>query len=301
MNYRFHLHTSQKFIRVREAMRRVVHISDLHFGRARPELIDPLLASIIELRPDVVAVSGDLTQRATVEQFEAARDFLRRIPFPQVVVPGNHDIPFWNVHRRFRRPLERYRRYINAETEPSYADDQLFLIGLNTARSLAWKAGRISLDQVARLRDRLGAIAPHVFKVLVTHHPFVPRAGAEDFDAVGRAGMALEALEDCGADLILAGHLHRSYARQTASFYRLARRSILVAQSGTTLSARTRDERNSFNSIDVMMDAASVTVHAWDPDSAAFLPLPTSHYEKRGEWRLVVGMSGDEPNQSCER
>lgn len=282
-------------------MRRVVHISDLHFGRARLALIEPLLASVIGLRPDVVAVSGDLTQRATVEQFEAARDFLRRIPFPQVVVPGNHDIPFWNIHRRFRRPLERYRRYINAETEPSYTDDQLFLLGLNTARSLAWKAGRISLDQVARLRDRLCAIPPHVFKILVTHHPFVPSPGAEGFDAVGRARLALEALEDCGADLILAGHLHRSYARQTSSFYRLARRSILVAQSGTTLSARTRGERNSFNSIDVMSDAANITVQAWDQANAAFVPLPTAHYEKRGEWRLVGGVSGDNPKRSCER
>jgi len=268
-------------------MRRIVHISDLHFGRADPALIEPLLASIVGLQPDVVAVSGDLTQRATVAQFEAARDFLRRIPFPQIVVPGNHDISLWNVYRRFRRPLERYQRYINAETEPSYSDDRLFLLGLNTVRSLAWKEGRISPDQVAWLHDRFCAHGSQVFKVLVMHHPFVPHAGAEDFDAVGRAELALEALEHCGADLILAGHLHRSYARQTASFYRLAKRSILVAQSGTTLSARTRDERNSFNSIDVEMDAAVITVHAWEPGSAAFVPRPPARYEKRGEWRLA--------------
>ena len=245
-------------------MRRIVHISDLHFGRANLALVEPLLASIVDLRPDVVAVSGDLTQRATVGQFKAARDFLRRIPFPQIVVPGNHDISFWNLYRRFRRPLERYRRYINAEAEPSYADDRLFLLGLNTARSLAWKEGRISLAQIAWLRDQFYALAPQVFKVLVLHHPFVPLEGKDDFDAVGRAELALEAMENCGADLILAGHLHQSYSRQTASYYLLAKHSILVAQSGTTLSARTRDERNSFNSIDVEMDAASVTVHTWD-------------------------------------
>ncbi|MGH9767122.1 MAG: metallophosphoesterase family protein [Blastocatellia bacterium] len=270
-------------------MRRIVHISDLHFGRANLALIEPLLASIVDLRPDVVAVSGDLTQRATVEQFKAARDFLRRIPFPQIVVPGNHDISFWNLYRRFRRPLERYRRYINAEAEPNYADDQIFLLGLNTARSLSWKEGRISLAQVAWLRDQFCALAPHVFKVLVMHHPFVPRESADDFDVVGRAELALEVMEHCGADLILAGHLHRSYARQTASFYRLAKHSILVAQSGTTLSARTREERNSFNSIDVEMDAASITVHTWESESAAFVPRPPMRYEKRGEWRMVGG------------
>src|SRR5262245_63657115 len=150
-------------------MRRIVHISDLHFGRANLALVEPLLASIVGLRPDVVAVSGDLTQRATVGQFEAARDFLRRIPFPQIVVPGNHDISLWNLYRRFRRPLERYRRYINPEAEPCYADDRIFLLGLNTARSLAWKEGRISLDQIASLRDQFYALASDVFKVLVMH------------------------------------------------------------------------------------------------------------------------------------
>ncbi|MCI0524082.1 MAG: metallophosphoesterase [Acidobacteria bacterium] len=268
-------------------MRRIVHISDLHFGRVNQALIEPLLASVVGLRPDVVAVSGDLTQRATEEQFEAARDFLRRIPFPQIVVPGNHDISLWNVYRRFRRPLERYRRYISAEAEPSYVDDRLFLLGLNTARSLAWKEGRISLDQVERLRDQFCALDPHVFKVLVAHHPFAPHAGAKDFDAVGRADLALEALEHSGADLILAGHLHRSYACQTASFYRLANRSILVAQSGTTLSARTRAERNSFNVIDLEPDAARITVHSWDPENVAFVPREPARYEKRGEWRLA--------------
>jgi 3',5'-cyclic AMP phosphodiesterase CpdA len=268
-------------------MRRIVHISDLHFGRANLALVEPLLASIVDLRPDVVAVSGDLTQRATVGQFKAARDFLRRIPFPQIVVPGNHDISLWNLYRRFWRPLERYRRYINAEAEPSYTDDRIFLLGLNTARSLAWKEGRISLAQIAWLRDQFYALAPHVFKVLVLHHPFVPLVGKDDFDAVGRAELALEAMEKCGADLILAGHLHRSYSRQTASYYLLAKHSILVAQSGTTLSARTRNERNSFNSIDVEMDAASVTVHTWESERAAFIPQTAIRYEKRGEWRLV--------------
>ncbi|MGH9845091.1 MAG: metallophosphoesterase family protein [Blastocatellia bacterium] len=268
-------------------MRRIVHISDLHFGRANPALVEPLLASIVELRPDVVAVSGDLTQRATIEQFESARNFLKQIPFPQIVVPGNHDIPLWNVYRRFARPLERYRRFINAETEPSYFGDRLVVLGLNTVRSLARKEGRISAEQILRLRDRLRMPHPDAFKALVVHHPFVPREGAKSFAAVGRARQALEVLEHCGADLILAGHLHHGYSRQTASFYRLARRSILVVQSGTTLSARTRDEQNSFNVVDVEPDAANITIFAWEPSRATFVPQPPVRYEKRGEWRLA--------------
>src|SRR5262249_11306988 len=123
------------------AMKRIIHISDLHFGRVNPALVEPLLAIINQQQPNVVAVPGDLTQRATRDQFEEARRLLDRILFPKVVVPGNHDISLWNVYRRFARPLERYRRHIGIEIEPIYVDDQLFVLGLNTARSLTWKQG----------------------------------------------------------------------------------------------------------------------------------------------------------------
>jgi 3',5'-cyclic AMP phosphodiesterase CpdA len=265
-------------------MRRIVHISDLHFGRVNLALIEPLLASIVGLNPTVVAVSGDLTQRATIEQFEAAREFLRQIPFPQVVVPGNHDISFWNIYRRFARPLERYRRYINAEVEPNYFDDQLFVLGLNTARSLAWKEGRISERQIDRLRDHFSAVGPYVFKVLVAHHPFIPPEGEDDRAAVGRAELAIAALGHCGADLILAGHLHRGYSRQTAS---LGKQSILVAQSGSTLSDRPRDDGNSFNVVDVEADAVNIAVYVWEPERGVFIARPPLRYEKRGEWRRI--------------
>src|SRR5207244_5811103 len=132
---------------------------------------------------------------------------------------GNHDISLWNVYRRFARPLERYRRHIGIEIEPIYVDDQLFVLGLNTARSLTWKQGRISESQVARISEQLCVADPRFFKVLVMHHPFIPPEGAPQQEAVGRAEMALSALEHCGADLILAGHLHLGYSRQTSSFY----------------------------------------------------------------------------------
>jgi len=266
-------------------MGRIIHISDLHFGRVNPALIDPLLTIINQQQPNVIAVSGDLTQRATREQFEEARRFLDRIPFPKVVVPGNHDISLWNVYRRFARPLDRYRRHIGEELEPIYVDDRMFVLGLNTARSLTWKNGRISVSQVERIRERLCAADPRFFKVLVMHHPFVPPEGAQDWEAVGRVEMAMEALEHCGADLILAGHLHLGYSRQTSSFYSMAKHSILVVQSGTTLSARTRAERNSFNVIDVEPDAATITIYVWEPTQHLFLPRHPVRYEKRGEWR----------------
>ena len=273
-------------------MRRIVHISDLHFGRVNPALVEPLLAAIGRARPHVVAVSGDLTQRATVAEFAAARQFLDRIPFPKIVVPGNHDISLYDVYRRFARPLSRYRHHIDPEVEPSYADEKLLVAGVNTARSLTVKGGRISTEQIARLRERLCALGPHVFKVLVMHHPFIPPEGAKREEQVGRADRAMKELEHCGADLILAGHLHLGAAGQTSSFYPLARREILVVQSGTSLSARTRRERNSFNLIEVEPNEVSITIQVWEPDRAAFVPRAPARYEHRGRWRRIGEQRG---------
>jgi 3',5'-cyclic AMP phosphodiesterase CpdA len=90
-------------------MRTVVHLSDLHFGRTDQALIDPLLARVHSEKPDCVVVSGDLTQRARVQEFRAARAFLDRLPRPQVVVPGNHDVPLYRVLERMSRPLSMTR------------------------------------------------------------------------------------------------------------------------------------------------------------------------------------------------
>src|SRR6476659_8279173 len=105
-------------------MRTIVHLSDLHFGRANPSLNDPLISIVGKIGPDVVAVSGDLTQRARSHQFQQARSFLDALPKPQIVVPGNHDIPLHNVIDRFARPLDKFRKYITDETIPKYVDEQ---------------------------------------------------------------------------------------------------------------------------------------------------------------------------------
>jgi len=99
-------------------MRTIIHVSDLHFGRVNPAILSPLVAFIRGARPDLVAVSGDLTQRARTREYLAAREFLRSIPFPQIVVPGNHDVPLHNLFSRFVRSLDRYRRYITEDLQP---------------------------------------------------------------------------------------------------------------------------------------------------------------------------------------
>ena len=227
-------------------MRTLVHLSDLHFGRIDPAVLDPLAHAVAAARPDVVVVSGDLTQRARTEQFEAAAAFLARLPHPQIVVPGNHDVPLYDVARRFLAPLARFHRHVHADPFPEYLDDTLAVIGVNTARSLVFKGGRINRAQVAALASRFAALPPGRVRVVVSHHPFEEGPHATERDRVGRADMARRAFADCRVDLFLSGHLHRTHATAAEP---LAEGGYtgLVVHAGTASSTRGRGEANAFN------------------------------------------------------
>src|SRR5438067_11654413 len=129
-------------------MRRIVHLSDVHFGTVDPGAVDLVVEKVNELSPDIVIVSGDLTQRARTSEFKAAKAFLDRLPNPQIVVPGNHDIPLYNIFDRFFRRLNKFQRYITRELRPTFFDEELAIVGLNTARSMVIKGGRINREQV---------------------------------------------------------------------------------------------------------------------------------------------------------
>jgi len=232
-------------------MRTLVHISDIHFGRIDYAVVEKLIVKINEIEPNLVVVSGDLTQRARSQQFIEARQFLDKLPKPQIVVPGNHDIPLYNVYSRFVSPLKKYKRFITNDLQPFYTDDEIAVLGINTARSLTVKGGRINQKQVANIREKMCDLNDEILKVVVTHHPFDLPEGFADDDLVGRAKMVMERIADCGADLFLAGHMHISHIGHTATRYKLDNhRSALVVQAGTAASTRGRGEANSFNLIE---------------------------------------------------
>lgn len=263
-------------------MRTLVHLSDLHFGRVDPLLLDPLRELVQRLAPDVVVVSGDLTQRAKSEQFEAARAWLDTLPGPQIIVPGNHDISLHNVFRRFLQPLERYRRYITDDLDPVYKDEEIAVLGVNTARSLTFKDGRVNEEQVAKIRAELQGLPADVTRIVVTHHPFDLPENVDESQLVDRAPMAMRAFAECGVDLLLSGHLHTSHAGSTAARYRISEYAALVVQAGTATSTRGRGEVNSFNVIRVASERVEVDRYGWDVIGMAFTLMQTESFFRSG-------------------
>jgi 3',5'-cyclic AMP phosphodiesterase CpdA len=259
-------------------MRTVVHISDLHFGRIDPNLPGPLRTAIASIAPDVVCVSGDLTQRARRSQFAEATAFLATLPTPRIVVPGNHDVPLYDVVRRFAAPLDRFREFIDAEPFPTFIDAEVAIVGVNTARSLTFKNGRINREQVAEVEQRFRGLPDAVTRIVVTHHPFdLPQAG-DPKDLVGRAAMAMQVFAAAGVDFFLSGHLHATHVQTTAQRYDIAGFAALMIHAGTTTSTRGRGEGNAFNVLRIGLASLDLETWRWEPTRAAFVGAGVQRY-----------------------
>lgn len=248
-------------------MRTIAHISDLHFGTEDPGITAALLAELDGTRgprPSLVAISGDLTQRARPRQFRAARAFLDRLPGPTLVVPGNHDVPLYDLATRFLRPLSRYQRFISDDLCPLHVDGEFAALGINTAHGFTIKGGRVTSDTLARVCEALAPIDVE-WKLLVAHHPFlVPQEGDPD-DQVRGAEEAIPMLEEAGVRAILSGHLHIAYSSDPVSF-RSTDRAIINAHAGTCISTRRRGEPNGYNWIEIAGDDFSIVHRVWSGD-----------------------------------
>ena len=274
-------------------MRTIAHISDLHFPLVDSRVIDSLAKTINDLAPNLVVISGDLTQRARSSQFAAAAAFLKSLQPPRLVVPGNHDVPMFNVPLRLIAPFAAYKKFIAEDLEPVFEDAEMLVVGLNSVRTVLFSdEGRLNVGQADRGAEKLRAARPGVLKVIVTHHPFdVPQGEPQD-KMIGRSRMAMERLASAGADLFLAGHLHVSHVGGTASRYHIAGHSALLVQAGT-MSTRERGEPNSFNVIRIT-DGEHVSIDrmAWTEAAGAFTASWHGEFHRTtGEW------SATEPDQ----
>lgn len=267
-------------------MRRIAQISDLHFGAHDPGVVAALRDALNALAPDLVVVSGDLTQRARTRQFVEADAFLaalerdgRRV----LVVPGNHDVrALTRPFARLVSPLSRYRRIVARGRPHFFADAELAVLGLESAHGLTVKDGRLTAAQVRTIGACFTGTAPGATRVLVTHHPLVPlprdRDGALD-RALRGATRALAAVKAADVNLVLAGH-HHAYTVALAAPTLALDPQVMVVQAGTATSWRRRGTPNSFNLIEVEPRAA--TIAEWVSDGGAFAPARVSAYARGG-------------------
>jgi 3',5'-cyclic AMP phosphodiesterase CpdA len=271
-------------------MPRIIHLSDLHFGAHDPKLVEAVEEHVNADKPELVVVSGDFTQRARTEQFKEACAFLDRLReagHDVLGVPGNHDVPLYDVLRRFLSPLTRYRRYIDDTLCPFLEMEGMAVLGINTARSLTFSDGRISHEQMDFIRESFARTDPKVPRILVTHHPMFALPvgeGPELGKAIGRQELALDAIADAGVDILLAGHVHRASTHNSADLVTRAG-GALVIQAGTATSVRLRGEEQSFNRIEVNGDEVAVTEYDWN-GSAFVAGQPAAYRRTGGHWKI---------------
>ncbi|WP_324807064.1 metallophosphoesterase [Sphingomonas sp. LY29] len=274
-------------------MAKIVHLSDVHFGAHDDRLVEAVEQRIDDTKPDLVVVSGDFTQRARKEQFELACDFLGRLRgagHEVLAVPGNHDIPLYDVLRRFLSPLTRYKRFIDETLCPFHELPDAAVLGINTARSLTIKDGRINDEQVSMIEQTFQRVPEETTRILVTHHPLFALPvgdGPELGKAIGRQKLALGVVASAGVDLLLAGHNHRASSHHATDLVTGAG-SALVIQAGTATSTRLRDEEQSFNIIETGLGTAKLKVQAWD--GTGFASRDATRFVRRGEhWETEQG------------
>jgi len=252
---------------------RIAHISDIHFGRiVIPEIVDALVGEINEREVDLVAVSGDLTQRARRWQFQAARDMLDRFEAPVIVVPGNHDVyAWWYPHARIVRPLERYERYITQNLAPTFEADGIAALGINSAYGRTIAGGRIGSRALEAMGEFFVQRSNDLFKVLVVHHHLTKIQALGVHDVARRARRALEVASRTGVDIILCGHVHISHIEPVV--ISPAGHRVVIVSAGTATSSRGRKSNrrtNFYNVVSVTDKDFSVEERRYDPDKHRF-------------------------------
>lgn len=260
-------------------MRRIIHISDLHFGRTRPELLEPLLSRIHALGVDLVVVSGDLTQRARSSQFAEARAFLDRLAVRWISVPGNHDVPLYNVARRIVNPYHNYRHWIARDLEPTFADGEVAVVCVNTVDPRSWQRGKISSGAIRRACGRAGGCEDGRTLILVVHHP-LQHLPDEPKALMRGAEAGIKAAGEHKVDMVLAGHLHAWRVEPVAA--RLGGSHTIQVQAGTGLSTRQRGEENDFNLLTIESGAIAVDRYAAASDGSDFRPEASRRFLKAG-------------------
>lgn len=247
-------------------MTRIAHLTDLHFGASDPTVVTALATDLDAINPDVVVVTGDITQSGSRNEFAQARGFFNTLTARRLIVPGNHDVPSRSLLERAVRPYHRFTRYMNSEPDPHLQIPGLAIAGINSARRARagwnWSLGSVSNAQIARSVSFLDEVGD-AFRVLALHHPLITVGDGESNKTAKRAGRLLDAVLANGVDLILCGHSHRPLIMELSAGDRPDSRTLIV-QSSTATSHRQRGPDNGYTTIDVAEREFVVTPRTYD-------------------------------------
>jgi len=247
-------------------MTRLLQLSDPHFGTVQPAVAEALVQMAHAERPDVLVLSGDITQRARAWQFSDARAFCDRLAIPAMLaLPGNHDIPLFNLWQRLASPYAGYLRAFGPDLEASLQTSAFCLIGVKTTRRWRHKNGEMSAAQVARVAGELQRAAPGRLRVVVVHQPVVVLRPEDEHDRLRGWEPAVRAWAAAGADIVMGGHIHLPYVCELSSQVPGLARRMWCVQAGTALSSRVRREApNSVNLIRYGAGQETCLVERWD-------------------------------------
>jgi 3',5'-cyclic AMP phosphodiesterase CpdA len=262
-------------------MLEIMQISDLHFGKPfMPHIAEVLLETCVHLKPPVIVISGDLTQRAKRAEFIKAQAFLHHLPkVPTIVVPGNHDVPLYRIWERILNPRGHYRHYIDSKLDNVLRLNNAVIIGLDSTdpyRSIT--NGRLTSKQLELCTEVFADLPSEISRVIVLHHHLIPAPSYDRLPPMPKAKRALDIFTQLRVDLILAGHLHRAYVGNSLDVYSGQDREhgIIIAQCGTSTSRRGRgleQEKNTFNWIKMDNETIEVEHFMYFSDQQKFSPV----------------------------
>lgn len=240
----------------------LLQVSDPHFGTERPEVVEALVRLARERAPDLLILSGDITQRARRRQFAAASKFVERLAVPRVLaIPGNHDIPLFDLPARLRDPYGGYRSVFGAELEPRFSAPDCLVLGVKTTRRYRHTDGEISPRQRHRIAMELRSASNRQLRIVVLHQPLaVPRPSEQHNVAHGGADAARDWAK-AGADVILAGHIHLPFVLPLHEVLAPLGGKLWAVNAGTAVSRRVRyDAGNSVNVLRTSPDSPRLGV-----------------------------------------
>lgn len=244
----------------------LLQISDPHFGTVQPSVAEALVQLALEQSPDLLVLSGDITQRARPEQFDAARAFCDRLAIPAMLsLPGNHDIPLFNLWQRAFSPYAGYLRAFGPLIETGLQTPAMRVIGVKTTRRWRHKNGQVSAAQIKRVVAELQDATSAQLRVVVLHQPVMVLRAEDEHDRLRGWEPAVRAWAAAGADIVMGGHIHLPYVREMSSQVAGLDRRIWCVQAGTALSSRVR--REAPNSVNLLRHASgqrSCWVERWD-------------------------------------